>query len=214
MSEIFRFAGLELDTSRFQVRRAGKAVAVQPQVFDVLRYLVAHHDRIVSKDELLDKVWNRRFVSEATLSSRIKAVRQLIGDTGKQQGLLITIRNRGFRYVGPVEAELPDTRQIASAAASAPQLNPPTSIAVLPFEMVGEAAERAYVGQGMAADIIGLLARHHWLTVIARGSSFAVNVQATPRQIGSLLGVGLPAHRAHPLAGSQRPYRCGADRLR
>lgn len=191
MSEIYRFAGLELDTSRFQVRRAGKALSVQPQVFDVLHYLVAHHDRIVSKDELLDKVWQRRFVSEATLSSRIKAVRQLIGDTGKQQGLLLTLRNRGFRYVGSVEAELPGTRQIASAASPVSQpINPPTSVAVLPFEMVGDGAERAYVGQGMAADIIALLARHQWLTVIARGSSFAVDMHATPHQLGSILGVG------------------------
>ena len=124
MSEIYRFAGLELDTSRFQVRRAGKALAVQPQVFDVLHYLVAHHDRIVSKDELLDKVWNRRFVSEATLSSRIKAVRQLIGDTGKEQRLLLTMRHRGFRYVGSVEAELPGTRQIASAVSMVSALAP------------------------------------------------------------------------------------------
>ena len=192
MSEIYRFAGLELDTSRFQVRRDGKALAVQPQVFDVLHYLVAHHDRIVSKDELLDKVWQGRFVSEATLSSRIKAVRQLLGDTGKQQSLLLTLRHRGFRYVGPVEAELPGTRQIASAAItpSSSSLDPPTSIAVLPFEMVGEGADRAYVGEGIAADIIALLARHQWLTVIARGSSFAVDVRATPHQLGSILNVG------------------------
>ncbi len=190
MSEIYRFAGLELDTSRFQIRRAGKALAVQPQVFDVLHYLVVHHDRIVSKDELLDKVWHRRFVSEATLSSRIKAVRQLIGDTGKQQGLLLTLRNRGFRYVGLVETQLPGTRQIASAVtASTQHVNPPTSIAVLPFETVGEISDRAYVGQGIAADIIALLARHQWLTVIARGSSFAMDAHATPRQIGSILGV-------------------------
>ncbi|MGC3980180.1 MAG: winged helix-turn-helix domain-containing protein [Steroidobacteraceae bacterium] len=191
MSEIYRFAGLELDTSRFQVRRAGKALSVQPQVFDVLHYLIAHHDRIVSKDELLDKVWQRRFVSEATLSSRIKAVRQLIGDTGKQQGLLLTLRNRGFRYVGPVEAELQDARRIASAAAASNQpIHPPTSIAVLPFEIMGDNTDRAYLGQGMAADIIALLARHQWLTVIARGSSFAVDVHATPQQVGAILGVG------------------------
>jgi DNA-binding winged helix-turn-helix (wHTH) protein/Tfp pilus assembly protein PilF len=195
MSEIYRFAGLELDTSRFQVRRADEVLAVQPQVFDVLHYLVAHHDRIVSKDELLDKVWNRRFVSESTLSSRIKAVRQLIGDTGKEQRLLLTMRHRGFRYVGPVEAELPDTRQIASVASVISRsahgvTDPPTSIAVLPFEMVGETSQRDYVGQGIAADIIALLARHQWLTVIARGSSFAVDAKLTPRQIGSALGVG------------------------
>ena len=194
MSEIYRFAGLELDTARFQVRRAGKALAVQPQVFDVLHYLVAHHDRIVSKDELLEKVWNRRFVSEATLSSRIKAVRQLIGDTGKEQRLLLTMRHRGFRYVGSVEAELPGSRQIASAVSVSSGLahatDPPTSVAVLPFEMVGENSQRDYIGQGIAADIIGLLARHQWLTVIARGSSFAVDKKLTPRHIGSALGVG------------------------
>lgn len=193
MSEIYRFAGLELDTSRFQVRRTGQALAVQPQVFDVLHYLVAHHDRIVSKDELLDKVWHGRFVSEATLSSRIKAVRQLLGDTGKQQNLLLTLRHRGFRYVGPVEAELSGTRQIVSTVSAIPsgaRLDPPTSIAVLAFEMVGEGAERAYVGQGIAADIIALLARHQWLTVIARGSSFAVDVRTPPQQIGSMLSVG------------------------
>lgn len=192
MSEIYRFAGLELDTSRFQVRRAGKALSVQPQVFDVLHYLVSHHDHIVSKDELLDKVWQGRVVSEATLSSRIKAVRQLIGDTGKRQNLLLTIRHRGFRYVGPVEAELPGTRQIASSVSLAPstaRLDPPTSIAVLPFEMAGEGADRAYIGAGVAADVIALLAPHQWLTVIARGSSFAVDARATPRQIGSMLNV-------------------------
>jgi TolB-like protein/Tfp pilus assembly protein PilF len=193
MYEIYRFAGLELDTARFQVRCAGKPLAVQPQVFDVLHYLVANHDRIVSKDELLDKIWNRRFVSEATLSSRIKAVRQLIGDTGKEQGLLLTVRHRGFRYVGAVEVELSSARLLASAATPASALvhaNPPTSIAVLPFEMTGDAAQRDYVGQGIATDIIALLARHHWLTVIARGSSFAIDPRATPRQIGSTLGVG------------------------
>lgn len=194
MSEIYRFAGLELDTSRFQVRRAGEVLAVQPQVFDVLHYLVAHHDRIVSKDELLEKVWNRRVVSEATLSSRIKAVRQLIGDTGKEQRLLLTMRHRGFRYVGAVEAELPDARQITSAASipAAPvhaTTDPPTSIAVLPFEVVGATSQHDYVGQGIAADIISLLAGHQWLTVIARGSSFAVDAKLTPRQIGSVLGV-------------------------
>ncbi len=65
MAEIYRFSGLELDTARFQVRRArARCWPVQPQVFDVLHYLVAHHDRIVSKDELFDKVWSGRVVSK------------------------------------------------------------------------------------------------------------------------------------------------------
>jgi TolB-like protein/Flp pilus assembly protein TadD len=194
MAEIYRFSGLELDTSRFQIRRGGEVLPVQPQVFDVLHYLVANHDRIVSKEELFAKVWDGRVVSEATLSSRIKDVRQLIGDDGKTQSQLMTIRHRGFRYVGAVEAELPSTRSIVSAVAAAARgasSNPPTSIAVLPFEMLGEGGgERAYMGEGIAADIIGLLARHHWLTVIARGSSFAVEPTSTPQQIRQALSVG------------------------
>ena len=197
MAEIYRFAGLELDCSRFQVRKSGKVLAVQPQVFDVLRYLITHHDRIVSKDELLDQIWSGRVVTEATLSSRIKAVRQLLGDTGKQQRLLLTVRHRGFRFIGLVEAELTDTRRITEATSPPLRspvvdgLDPPTSIAVMPFEMTGDAnSARAYVGQGIAADIILLLARHHWLTVIARGSSFAIDAHATPQQIGATLGVG------------------------
>ena len=193
MAEIYRFSGLELDTSRFQIRRGGEVLPVQPQVFDVLHYLVANHDRIVTKEELFAKVWNGRVVAEATLSSRIKDVRQLLGDDGKTQSQLLTVRHRGFRYVGAVESELPGTRSIASAVTASQRgahASPPTSIAVLPFEMLGEeSGERAYMGQGIAADIIGLLARHHWLTVIARGSSFAVDPKSTPQQIGQALSV-------------------------
>lgn len=115
-----------------------------------------------------------------------------MGDDGKTQGQLLTIRHRGFRYVGQVEAELPGTRTIASAvtaSARSAQLNPPTGIAVLPFEMTGDQAGRHHVGEGIAADIIGLLARHKWLTVIARGSSFAVDPKSPPRQIGAALGI-------------------------
>lgn len=191
MAELYRFAGLELDTSRFQIRRAGTPVPVQPQVFDVLHYLVAHHDRIVTKQELLDKVWSGRFISEATLASRIKAVRQLLGDTGKEQSLLLTLRHRGFRYVGPVETQLTGTALITSVAPIVDRPgDPPTSVAVLPFEMVGESADRAYLGQGISADIIAMLAGHQWLTVIARGSSFAIDVRSTPQQVRAMLGVG------------------------
>lgn len=191
MTEIYRFAGLELDTSRYEIRRDGRVLAAQPQVFDVLRYLVAHHDRIVSKDELIEKIWSGRIISEATLASRIKDARQLIGDTGKEQGLIVTLRHRGFRYTGPVECDLPGARPLAVATTVSPApAHPPTAIAVLPFEWPGEAAEHAYLGQGIAADIIALLARHHWLTVIARGSSFALDPRATPQQAGTLLGVG------------------------
>ncbi len=191
MSEIYRFADLELDGSQFQVRRGREVLPVQPQVFDVLLYLLKHHDRVVSKDELLDQVWSGRFISETTLSSRIKAVRKLIGDTGKDQRLLKTLRNRGYRFVGDVEVALGDARQLASSIRPTQVDAQGASIAILPFECPGCDPGQSWLGEGIAADIIALLARHRWLTVIARGSSFVFKVgDATPQQIGASLGIG------------------------
>lgn len=189
MSEIYRFADFELDTALFQVRHQGQVESVQPQVFDVLRYLIEHRDRIVSKDELLEQVWSGRFISDATLSSRIKACRQLIGDSGDRQALIRTVRNRGFRFVGQVEVRLTDARRITQQDRPAPD-DGMTTVAVLPFESYDEESDDAHFGEGIAADIIALLAQQHWLRVISRGSSFRYSAAAeSPQEIGAALGV-------------------------
>ncbi len=99
---IFTFGDCELYLALRELRRAGQPVPVEPQVFDVLAYLVQHRDRVVTKQELLDKVWGERFVSEAALSSRLKSARKAIGDTGREQRFIRTIHGRGFRFVAPV----------------------------------------------------------------------------------------------------------------
>ncbi len=191
MSEIYRFGEFELDTARFQVRQRGQVLAAQPQVFDVLHYLVRHHDRVVTKDELLEQIWSGRYISETTLSSRIKAVRQLIGDTGKEQAMLRTLRHRGYRFVGDVEVALTSTDRIVGSGPSdsRPATARQIGVAVLPFDVDDAGTDQRYLGEGIAADIISLLARHHWLTVISRGSSFTFRTGATPvREIGAVLG--------------------------
>ena len=189
MSEIFRFGDLELDTAVFQVRRAGVRLAVQPQVFDVLRYLLTHRDRVVSKDELIEQVWQGRFISDTTLASRIKAVRQLAGDTGSEQRLVRTIRNRGYQFVGDVSVRMTNTREIVAPQGPGPASGI-TGVAVMPFETYGSTPEEDHFGPAVAADIIGLLARHHWLRVISRGSSFLYSDSRTsPQEIGRALGV-------------------------
>jgi pimeloyl-ACP methyl ester carboxylesterase len=97
------FAGLVLDTDRYLLERDGHSVPVQPQVFDVLAHLVLHRDRVVPKSELLDEIWGDRFVSESTLSSRVKTARQVIGDDGSGQRLIRTVHGRGYRFVGEVD---------------------------------------------------------------------------------------------------------------
>jgi pimeloyl-ACP methyl ester carboxylesterase/DNA-binding winged helix-turn-helix (wHTH) protein len=98
---IVGFEDLELDLARVELRRSGIRVPVEPQVFEVLAYLVNHRDRVVPKEELMDNVWGRRFVSEAAVTSRIKQARQAIGDNGQAQRLIRTVHGRGYRFVGP-----------------------------------------------------------------------------------------------------------------
>ena len=97
------FSECELDTDRVELRRGGTLVHVEPQVFDVLAYLVAHRDRVVMKSELLDRVWGDRFVSESTLTSRIKEARRAVGDDGAAQRCIRTVHGRGYQFVAPVE---------------------------------------------------------------------------------------------------------------
>jgi DNA-binding winged helix-turn-helix (wHTH) protein len=96
------FEGFEFDTDQFTLVRSGRVIAVEPQVFDVLSLLILHRDRVVPKEELLDKVWGDRFVSESALTSRIKAVRQAVGDDGTSQRFVQTIRGRGYRFIASV----------------------------------------------------------------------------------------------------------------
>jgi DNA-binding winged helix-turn-helix (wHTH) protein/pimeloyl-ACP methyl ester carboxylesterase len=98
----YRFEDCTLDTERFELRRDGTAVHVEPQVFDVLAYLVAHRDRVVTKAELLDAVWGDRFVSESALSSRLKSARRAVGDDGSSQRVIRTAFGRGYQFVADV----------------------------------------------------------------------------------------------------------------
>jgi DNA-binding winged helix-turn-helix (wHTH) protein/pimeloyl-ACP methyl ester carboxylesterase len=105
---VYVFADCALDCERRELRRDGKAVHVEPQVFDVLAHLVRNRDRVVNKDELLQAVWGGRLVSEDALTSRIRAARRAIGDTGERQHLILTMARRGFRFVGDVREQSAD----------------------------------------------------------------------------------------------------------
>jgi DNA-binding winged helix-turn-helix (wHTH) protein/esterase/lipase len=112
---------LELDTALFELRRDGRQVPMEPQAFDVLTYLVAHRDRVVSKEELMDAIWGGRFVTEAALTSRIKQVRRAVGDDGHAQRLIRTVHGRGYRFVAPLrDEEATDSTQPAARAEPPP----------------------------------------------------------------------------------------------
>src|SRR5712691_364809 len=129
-----------LDVDRRELRRGSEPIAVEPQVFDLLVYLVQNRDRVVSKDDLIASVWGGRIVSDSTLTSRINAARKAVGDSGEDQKLIRTIARKGVRFVGVVHtqsndvAPATDLPQDVAAEPSRPALPLPDrpAIAVLP----------------------------------------------------------------------------------
>src|SRR4051794_26476685 len=112
----YSFGVFDLDTDLFELRRAGVGVPIEPQVFNVLAYLIEHRERVVSKNDLLDNVWGDRFVGESALTTRIKAARRAVGDDGQQQRIIKTLHGRGYRFVADVRVG--EVRDRATATAT------------------------------------------------------------------------------------------------
>src|ERR1700730_43409 len=206
----FVFENHVLDTSRQELSCGGEGVPVEPQVFDLLRYLLENRDRVVSKDDLFENIWESRIVSESTLTSRINAVRRAVGDSGRDQRLVRTIARRGFRFIGEVRVRdgeaPPEVRpeQIAPPPSGHDDAQPKSglstvalaaldrpAIAVLPFTNMSGAPEQEYFSDGISEDIITALSKLRWFYVIARNSSFVYKAKSVHlKQIGEELGVG------------------------
>jgi len=119
---IHAFGTCELDLALFQLRVGGAAVKLEPKVFDVLVHLLAHRDRVVTKDELLDAVWSGESVSESVLPHAIAAARRAVGDDRSAQGVIQTVHGRGYRFVASVT-----TRTAAQATAPGTAASPPVA---------------------------------------------------------------------------------------
>jgi DNA-binding winged helix-turn-helix (wHTH) protein/class 3 adenylate cyclase len=121
----YYFGAYVLDTRRYELQRAGVPQALRPKAFAVLAYLLAHRDRVVTKQELLEQVWPGLFVAETTLASCILEVRRALGDSGATPQVVQTVRGRGYRFVAPVQEESPGDSPAASV--SLPMVGPESS---------------------------------------------------------------------------------------
>jgi TolB-like protein/cytochrome c-type biogenesis protein CcmH/NrfG len=212
----FLFADHVLDSDRRELRRGSEPIEVEPQVLDLLIYLVENRGRVVTKDDLIASVWNDRIVSDASLTSGIYAARKAVGDTGREQKLIRTIARKGHRFVGDVrtqsgadarkEKALPrssDALYETRLALSAPDR---PAIAVLPFLNMSDDPEQEYFSDGISEDLITSLSKLRWFFVIARNSSFTYKGRAVNiRQVAEELGVN------YVIEGSVRK---GGDRVR
>ncbi len=118
----YQVAEYVIDTTRYRISTGGAAIPVEPKVFDLLVYLIRHRDRVLSREELFQEVWEGREVSDATLSNHVKNARKLLGDSGELQQTILTIRGRGYQFVAPVQ-------EIADEAAGTPAPAPASAAA-------------------------------------------------------------------------------------
>ena len=100
---LYQFNNREVDVDSYQIRVEGKALSVEPKVFDLILYLITHRDRIISRDELFENIWAGKIVSDTSLSNHIKSARKVLGDNGDLQFIIKTVRSRGYQFIAILE---------------------------------------------------------------------------------------------------------------
>lgn len=190
---IIRFGEFELDAARFELRRAGQPVPVEPRTFDLISLLARNIGRTVTREQIFAEVWQNRIVSDAALSSQVKAARRALGDDGNAQRLIATVHGRGFRLRGHpdgLEAAVPELPQGRTGL--------PT-VLVLPCASLDPDGRGSVLAQGMSEDIITALSKNRWLRVVPRGTAFALE-----RSLEDPSGIARRAGADYIVAGSVR----------
>lgn len=198
----FVFGSYELHPDRAEVLGPGGPVHLEPKAYAVLRHLVENHDRIVSREELIEQVWGGRFISDAAVASAVKFARKAVGDDGERQQMIRTLHGLGHRCVAPVQRRVDATTIVQpEEPAPGPAERRPT-VAVLPFAQ--GAGDPMQIGDGLSDEIIASLSRLRWLRVIARESSFRFRQEGVDLAgIRRVLGAGYALTGRAELTGTR-----------
>lgn len=202
---IHHFADFELDENCRELRQAGLMIPIEPQVFDLLSLLIRHPDRVISKDEIIEQIWDGRIVSESVVSGRIKDARKALGDDGRRQAFIKTVHGVGFRFIGKLEQANGDDAPTAPTRDVSPGLvindqHPQTSLIVLPFRSLDTDPNGLILCDAIHDDLTTQLARMPGYDVISRGAALhQPHSPDVPEDLGRDVGVG------YVITGSVRP---------
>jgi TolB-like protein len=174
--DVLRFGPFELDPQRFELRRGGRIVPVEPRTFDLLQVLARNLDRTVTRDEIFSAIWGDRIVSDAALSSQVRAARRALGDDGSAQEMIATVHGRGFRLRGdgaPSATSPASAVEAAEAAAPAARVGRPT-VAILPCTSLDRDGRGAVLAEGLVEDLISALSKTRWLRLVPKSTVLAM----------------------------------------
>jgi len=178
---IFKFSNFEIDCGSWELRQSGERLHIEPQIFELLIFLIRNRHRAVERDEIYDEIWQGRFVSESALSTAIKDARKALGDDGKKQQFIRTIRGRGFRFVEDVSEHSEEEQLTGVSAGNDTALHlqrllaqlKPLSFAILPFENMSPDHRYDGFSDGLADTLITDMSADNRFQLAARTASFA-----------------------------------------
>ena len=212
-NEEISFGRFRLDLRRPELRRDGQRVRIHRRALGILCALAEAKGEIVSRDELMARLWPGRIVEEGNLHVHVSALRKSLDEHGEGHSLVVTVPGRGYRL-----ADLTGLRSAQLAEGSLPPRLPlpdKPSIAVMPFQNLAAIPDQEYFADGMVEEIITALSRIRWLFVIARNSSFTYKGHAVDvKQIGRELGVRYVLEGSVRKAGRPGADHRAADRSR
>ncbi len=192
----FRLGEWLVQPSLDRISRGDAVLHLRPRLMDLLVFLARNAGRVVTKDEIIDSVWERRFIAESVLSRCVADLRQLLQDDIEKPRFIETIPKRGYRLIARVSWEGEPAKLVP----------PPPSIVVLPFADMSSGKDQEYFCDGLAEELTNALARLRGMRVVARTSAFAFKGKSVDvREIGRQLSVSAVLE-----GGIQR----AADRLR
>jgi len=187
---IFQFNQISIDTTRFRLCLSNEPISVEPQVFDLLVYLIENRDRVVRRDELLENLWKGKVVTDSALGSRLKDARKAVGDSGDKQKVIKTFHRRGYQFIAEVKevstAQSSEKVEALTLHEDLPLSDNPTiveplnkthSIAVLPFDNLSGDPNQEYFSDGVSESIILNLSLFPELNTKSRNSGFAFKQQ-------------------------------------
>jgi TolB-like protein/Flp pilus assembly protein TadD len=192
--DVFHFGEFTLEAAERRLTHRAEVIRLPPKAHDVLVLLVRHAGHLVTKDELLSRVWPDASVEEGILTVHVSALRKALGDDKRSSAYIETVSRSGYRFVAPVTREQDDRDTVPHAdEGSAPDegaARPVDSLAVLPFADLSPQKDQEYFCDGLADELINALTRVHGLRVMSRTSSFQFKgASADVREIGKRLGV-------------------------
>jgi TolB-like protein/Flp pilus assembly protein TadD len=186
---IYRFGNFSVDVDGYELSAAGSPIKLQPQAFALLVFLIDHRERVLSKEEIIDAVWEGRAVSDSSLNARINALRRALGDSGENQSVIKTFPRRGFRFIATLNDEGAPPREAAVFSPAAAASSTP-SIAVLPFANIGGDPEQEFFADGIAEELVMALSKIRGFFVTDRSTTFALkNSPDDARSIAAQIGV-------------------------